>query len=209
MKKKNDISVTKVISIIVTIIVAIIVVALLFSQFYKKTNNNNLKKSDEEDKIIQEIRNTFDVVRERFVINDATIEGYNPVETHTDDNGTEVGTAFDLKNMVISNLGENVTDESKDKISELSLDSFIKDEGQVIELSDGYHVYLSNGDEENEKFITIVYKNSVFNHGMAHYDTENNLVIDKTNNSYPILVAQIRLSNNDFAYYLEPVKSVK
>ena len=86
---------------------------------------------------------------------------------------------------------------------------FIKDEGQVVELSDGYHVYLSNGEEENEKFITIVYKDSVFEHGMAHYDTENNLVIDKTNDTYPVLVAQIRLSNDDVAYYLEPVKSVK
>ena len=44
---------------------------------------------------------------------------------------------------------------------------------------------------------------------MAHYDTENNLVIDKTNDTYPVLVAQIRLSNDDVAYYLEPVKSVK
>ena len=112
--------------------------------------------------------------------------------------------------MIISSLGENTVDESKDNvIDHFSLDMFIKDEGQVVELSDGYHVYLSNGEEENEKFITIVYKDSVFEHGMAHYDTENNLVIDKTNDTYPVLVAQIRLSNDDVAYYLEPVKSVK
>ena len=213
MKKTIGISATKVI----LIIVAILIVVLLVPQLYRKINNNssennkNLSEnSKREDEIIQNIRSAFDTIREKFIINEATIEGYQPVETHTNDEGVETGTAFDLKNMIISSLGENTVDESKDNvIDHFSLDMFIKDEGQVVELSDGYHVYLSNGEEENEKFITIVYIDSVFEHGMAHYDTENNLVIDKTNDTYPVLVAQIRLSNDDVAYYLEPVKSVK
>lgn len=214
MKKKTiGISATK----LILIIVAIIIVALLVPQFFKKSNKNSLvnnknatENSTKEDEIIQSIRKAFDTAREEFVINNATIEGYQPIETHTKEDGVEVGTAFDLKNTVISSFGDvTVTDESKDEVSELSLDMFIKDEGQIVELSDGYHVYLSNGNEENEKFITIVYKDSIFSHGMAHYDTENNLVIDSTNGSYPILVAQIRLSDTDVAYYLEPVKSIK
>ena len=213
MKKTIGISATKVI----LIIVAILIVVLLVPQLYRKINNNssennkNLSEnSKREDEIIQNIRSAFDTIREKFIINEATIEGYQPVETHTNDEGVETGTAFDLKNMIISSLGENTVDESKDNvIDHFSLDMFIKDEGQVVELSDGYHVYLSNGEEENEKFIAIVYKDSTFSHGMAHYDTENNLVIDSTNGSYPILVAQIRLSDTDVAYYLEPVKSVK
>lgn len=44
---------------------------------------------------------------------------------------------------------------------------------------------------------------------MAYYDTENNITADTTDNLYPILVAQIRLSENDFSYYLEPMKSIK
>ena len=213
MKKTIGISATKVL----LIIVAILIVVLLVPQLYRKINNNssennkNLSEnSKREDEIIQNIRSAFDTIREKFIINEATIEGYQPVETHTNDEGVETGTAFDLKNMIISSLGENTVDESKDNvIDHFSLDMFIKDEGQVVELSDGYHVYLSNGNEENEKFITIVYKDLTFSHGMAHYDTENNLVIDSTNGSYPILVAQIRLSDTDVAYYLEPVKSVK
>lgn len=43
---------------------------------------------------------------------------------------------------------------------------------------------------------------------MAYYDTENNLVVDTTYGTYPILVAQIRLTSNDASYYLEPIKSV-
>lgn len=87
-------------------------------------------------------------------------------------------------------------------------ENFHQNGEKISALKDGYHVYLSVGEEENEKFITIIYKDSSFNHGMAHYNTENNLVIDSTGGIYPILVAQIRLSTDNASYYLEPVKSV-
>ena len=77
-----------------------------------------------------------------------------------------------------------------------------------MDITDGYHVYLSNGEVENEKFITIVYKDSTFCHGMAYYDTENNLVSDTTLAYFPVLVAQIRLTADDASYYLEPIKSI-
>src|SRR5699024_9723469 len=96
----------------------------------------------------------------------------------------------------------------KDKTSDLNLDTLKKNEGEFIELEDGYHVYLSNGENQDEKYITIVYVDSSFNHGMAYYDTENNIVVDTTYGTYPIIVAQIRLTSNDASYYLEPIRSV-
>jgi len=195
--------------VVLAIIIAVIVIlAIIFVVAKNKSNetNDRLEKMAKEEEIIQNIRNAFDAGREEFVVNNATIEGYQPSKI---DNGAEINPAIDLKNIVISKLGDKVIDESNDTTTELSLESLQKESGGKVDLSDGYHVYLTNGEDENIKFITIVYKDATFCHGMAYYDTENNIVADTTDNLYPILVAQIRLSENDFSYYLEPMKSVK
>lgn len=195
--------------VVLAIIIAVIVIlAIIFVVAKNKSNetNDRLEKMAKEEEIIQNIRNAFDAGREEFVVNNATIEGYQPSKI---DNGAEINPAIDLKNIVISKLGDKVIDESNDTTTELSLESLQKESGGKVDLSDGYHVYLVNGEDENIKFITIVYKDATFCHGMAYYDTENNIVADTTDNLYPILVAQIRLSENDFSYYLEPMKSVK
>ena len=189
-------------------VVLVVILAIIFVVSKNKSNetNDRLEKMAKEEEIIQNIRNAFDAGREEFVVNNATIEGYQPSKI---DNGAEINPAIDLKNIVISKLGDKVIDESNDTTTELSLESLQKESGGKVDLSDGYHVYLTNGEDENIKFITIVYKDATFCHGMAYYDTENNIVADTTDNLYPILVAQIRLSENDFSYYLEPMKSVK
>lgn len=205
MEKTKGISFKVVLAIIIAVIV---ILAIIFVVSKNKSNetNNRLEKMAKEEEIIQNIRNAFDAGREEFVVNNATIEGYQPSKI---DNGAEINPAIDLKNIVISKLGDKVIDESNDTTTELSLESLQKESGGKVDLSDGYHVYLTNGEDENIKFITIVYKDATFCHGMAYYDTENNIVADTTDNLYPILVAQIRLSENDFSYYLEPMKSVK
>ena len=202
MEKTKGISFKVVLAIIIAVIV---ILAIIFVVAKNKSNetNDRLEKMAKEEEIIQNIRNAFDAGREEFVVNNATIEGYQPSKI---DNGAEINPAIDLKNIVISKLGDKVIDESNDTTTELSLESLQKESGGKVDLSDGYHVYLVNGEDENIKFITIVYKDATFCHGMAYYDTENNIVAD---NLYPILVAQIRLSENDFSYYLEPMKSVK
>lgn len=205
MEKTKGISFKVVLAIIIAVIV---ILAIIFVVAKNKSNETNyrLEKMAKEEEIIQNIRNAFDAGREEFVVNNATIEGYQPSKI---DNGAEINPAIDLKNIVISKLGDKVIDESNDTTTELSLESLQKESGGKVDLSDGYHVYLTNGEDENIKFITIVYKDATFCHGMAYYDTENNIVADTTDNLYPILVAQIRLSENDFSYYLEPMKSVK
>ncbi|HCQ56253.1 MAG TPA: hypothetical protein DIU30_07945 [Clostridiales bacterium] len=205
MEKTKGISFKVVLAIIIAVIV---ILAIIFVVAKNKSNetNDRLEKMAKEEEIIQNIRNAFDAGREEFVVNNATIEGYQPSKI---DNGAEINPAIDLKNIVISKLGDKVIDESNDTTTELSLESLQKESGGKVDLSDGYHVYLVNGEDENIKFITIVYKDATFCHGMAYYDTENNIVADTTDNLYPILVAQIRLSENDFSYYLEPMKSVK
>ena len=205
MEKTKGISFKVVLAIIIAVIV---ILAIIFVVSKNKSNetNDRLEKMAKEEEIIQKIRNAFDAGREEFVVNNATIEGYQPSKI---DNGAEINPAIDLKNIVISKLGDKVIDESNDTTTELSLESLQKESGGKVDLSDGYHVYLTNGEDENIKFITIVYKDATFCHGMAYYDTENNIVADTTDNLYPILVAQIRLSENDFSYYLEPMKSVK
>lgn len=205
MEKTKGISFKVVLAIIIAIIV---ILAIIFVVSKNKSNEtkDRLEKMAKEEEIIQNIRNAFDAGREEFVVNNATIEGYQPSKI---DNGAEINPAIDLKNIVISKLGDKAIDESNDTTTELSLESLQKESGGKIDLSDGYHVYLVNGEDENIKFITIVYKDATFCHGMAYYDTENNIVADTTDNLYPILVAQIRLSENDFSYYLEPMKSVK
>ena len=205
MEKTKGISFKVVLAIIIAVIV---ILAIIFVVAKNKSNetNDRLEKMAKEEEIIQNIRNAFDAGREEFVVNNATIEGYQPSKI---DNGAEINPAIDLKNIVISKLGDKVIDESDDTTTELSLESLQKESGGKVDLSDGYHVYLVNGEDENIKFITIVYKDATFCHGMAYYDTENNIVADTTDNLYPILVAQIRLSENDFSYYLEPMKSVK
>ena len=205
MEKTKGISFKVVLAIIIAVIV---ILAIIFVVSKNKSNetNDRLEKMAKEEEIIQNIRNAFDAGREEFVVNNATIEGYQPSKI---DNGAEINPAIDLKNIVISKLGDKVIDESNDTTTELSLESLQKESGGKVDLSDGYHVYLTNGEDENIKFITIVYKYATFCHGMAYYDTENNIVADTTDNLYPILVAQIRLSENDFSYYLEPMKSVK
>ena len=205
MEKTKGISFKVVLAIIIAVIV---ILAIIFVIKKNKSNetNDRLEKMAKEEEIIQNIRNDFDAGREEFVVNNATIEGYQPSKI---DNGAEINPAIDLKNIVISKLGDKVIDESNDTTTELSLESLQKESGGKVDLSDGYHVYLTNGEDENIKFITIVYKDATFCHGMAYYDTENNIVADTTDNLYPILVAQIRLSENDFSYYLEPMKSVK
>lgn len=205
MEKTEGISFKVVLAIIIAVIV---ILAIIFVVSKNKSNetNDRLEKMAKEEEIIQNIRNAFDAGREEFVVNNATIEGYQPSKI---DNGAEINPAIDLKNIVISKLGDKVIDESNDTTTELSLGSLQKESGGKVDLSDGYHVYLTNGEDENIKFITIVYKDATFCHGMAYYDTENNIVADTTDNLYPILVAQIRLSENDFSYYLEPMKSVK
>ena len=205
MEKTKGISFKVVLAIIIAVIV---ILAIIFVVSKNKSNetNDRLEKMAKEEEIIQNIRNAFDAGREEFVVNNATIEGYQPSKI---DNGAEINPAIDLKNIVISKLGDKVIDESNDTTTELSLESLQKESGGKVDLSDGYHVYLTNGEDENIKFITIVYKDATFCHGMAYYDTENNIVADTTDNLYPILVAQIRLSENDFCYYLEPMKSVK
>ena len=202
MEKTKGISFKVVLAIIIAVIV---ILAIIFVVAKNKSNetNDRLEKMAKEEEIIQNIRNAFDAGREEFVVNNATIEGYQPSKI---DNGAEINPAIDLKNIVISKLGDKVIDESNDTTTELSLESLQKESGGKVDLSDGYHVYLVNGEDENIKFITIVYKDATFCHGMAYYDTENNIVADTL---YPILVAQIRLSENDFSYYLEPMKSVK
>ena len=205
MEKTKGISFKVVLAIIIAVIV---ILAIIFVVAKNKSNetNDRLEKMAKEEEIIQNIRNAFDAGREEFVVNNATIEGYQPSKI---DNGAEINPAIDLKNIVISKLGDKVIDESNDTTTELSLESLQKESGGKVDLSDGYHVYLVNGEDENIRFITIVYKDATFCHGMAYYDTENNIVADTTDNLYPILVAQIRLSENDFSYYLEPMKSVK
>lgn len=205
MEKTKGISFKVVLAIIIAVIV---ILAIIFVVSKNKSNetNDRLEKMAKEEEIIQNIRNAFDAGREEFVVNNATIEGYQPSKI---DNGAEINPAIDLKNIVISKLGDKVIDESNDTTTEISLESLQKESGGKVDLSDGYHVYLTNGEDENIKFITIVYKDATFCHGMAYYDTENNIVADTTDNLYPILVAQIRLSENDFSYYLEPMKSVK
>lgn len=205
MEKTKGISFKVVLAIIIAVIV---ILAIIFVVAKNKSNetNDRLEKMAKEEEIIQNIRNAFDAGREEFVVNNATIEGYQPSKI---DNGAEINPAIDLKNIVISKLGDKVIDESNETTTELSLESLQKESGGKVDLSDGYHVYLVNGEDENIKFITIVYKDATFCHGMAYYDTENNIVADTTDNLYPILVAQIRLSENDFSYYLEPMKSVK
>lgn len=205
MEKTKGISFKVVLAIIIAVIV---ILAIIFVVSKNKSNetNDRLEKMAKEEEIIQNIRNAFDAGREEFVVNNATIEGYQPSKI---DNGAEINPAIDLKNIVISKLGDKVIDESNETTTELSLESLQKESGGKVDLSDGYHVYLVNGEDENIKFITIVYKDATFCHGMAYYDTENNIVADTTDNLYPILVAQIRLSENDFSYYLEPMKSVK
>lgn len=205
MEKTKGISFKVVLAIIIAVIV---ILAIIFVVSKNKSNetNDRLEKMAKEEEIIQNIRNAFDAGREEFVVNNATIEGYQPSKI---DNGAKINPAIDLKNIVISKLGDKVIDESNDTTTELSLESLQKESGGKVDLSDGYHVYLTNGEDENIKFITIVYKDATFCHGMAYYDTENNIVADTTDNLYPILVAQIRLSENDFSYYLEPMKSVK
>ena len=205
MEKTKGISFKVVLAIIIAVIV---ILAIIFVVSKNKSNetNDRLEKMAKEEEIIQNIRNAFDAGREEFVVNNATIEGYQPSKI---DNGAEINPAIDLKNIVISKLGDKVIDESNDTTTELSLESLQKESGGKVDLSDGYHVYLTNGEDENIKFITIVYKDATFCHGMAYYDTENNIVADTTDNLYPILVAKIRLSENDFSYYLEPMKSVK
>ena len=205
MEKTKGISFKVVLAIIIAVIV---ILAIIFVVAKNKSNetNDRLEKMAKEEEIIQNIRNAFDAGREEFVVNNATIEGYQPSKI---DNGAEINPAIELKNIVISKLGDKVIDESNDTTTEFSLESLQKESGGKVDLSDGYHVYLVNGEDENIKFITIVYKDATFCHGMAYYDTENNIVADTTDNLYPILVAQIRLSENDFSYYLEPMKSVK
>lgn len=205
MEKTKGISFKVVLAIIIAVIVILAIIFVVAKNKSNKTNDR-LEKMAKEEEIIQNIRNAFDAGREEFVVNNATIEGYQPSKI---DNGAEINPAIDLKNIVISKLGDKVIDESNDTTTELSLESLQKESGGKVDLSDGYHVYLVNGEDENIKFITIVYKDATFCHGMAYYDTENNIVADTTDNLYPILVAQIRLSENDFSYYLEPMKSVK
>ena len=205
MEKTKGISFKVVLAIIIAVIV-ILAIIFVVSKNKSTVTNDRLEKMAKEEEIIQNIRNAFDAGREEFVVNNATIEGYQPSKI---DNGAEINPAIDLKNIVISKLGDKVIDESNDTTTELSLESLQKESGGKVDLSDGYHVYLTNGEDENIKFITIVYKDATFCHGMAYYDTENNIVADTTDNLYPILVAQIRLSEYDFSYYLEPMKSVK
>ena len=205
MEKTKGISFKVVLAIIIAVIVILAIIFVVSKNKSNETNDRSEKMAKEEE-IIQNIRNAFDAGREEFVVNNATIEGYQPSKI---DNGAEINPAIDLKNIVISKLGDKVIDESNDTTTELSLESLQKESGGKVDLSDGYHVYLTNGEDENIKFITIVYKDATFCHGMAYYDTENNIVADTTDNLYPILVAQIRLSENDFSYYLEPMKSVK
>ena len=205
MEKTKGISFKVVLAIIIAIIVILAIIFVVSKNISNETKDR-LETMAKEEEIIQNIRNAFDAGREEFVVNNATIEGYQPSKI---DNGAEINPAIDLKNIVISKLGDDVIDESNDTTTELSLESLQKESGGKVDLSDGYHVYLTNGEDENIKFITIVYKDATFCHGMAYYDTENNIVADTTDNLYPILVAQIRLSENDFSYYLEPMKSVK
>ena len=175
---------------------------------FKEISDANSELDGLIDEAVEQIENAFNKLREEVIVNVATIDGYQPSNSYIDTDNSEKGNAFDLKNIIVSELGENVIDESKDKISNINLDTFKKNEGEFIELNDGYHVYLSNGEVENEKFITIVYKDSTFCHGMAYYDTENNLVSDTTLAYFPVLVAQIRLTADDASYYLEPIKSI-
>lgn len=203
MKKSKDISLKFLIAIIIAVLVVILVV---FAISKNKDTEQKTEIVSKEEEIIQNIRQAFDAGREKFVINDAIIEGYQPSKIDSD---YENSPAVELKNIVVSALGQNVTDESQNGLSELNLESLKKSNGEKIEIDDGYHVYLVSGEDENEKFIDIIYKDSTFCHGMAYYDTENNITADTTDNLYPILVAQIRLSENDFSYYLEPMKSIK
>ena len=213
MKQKKGIPLIKLVIIIVAIIVAIELIFLVIFKFNQTEKQDEegidiTLTSEKENEVISKIENAFNKLREEVIVNVATIDGYQPSDSYIDTDNSEKGNAFDLKNIIISELGENVIDESKDKISNINLDTFKKNEGEFIELNDGYHVYLSNGETQDEKYITIVYVDSSFNHGMAYYDTENNLVVDTTYGTYPILVAQIRLTSNDASYYLEPIKSV-
>ncbi len=213
MKQKKGIPLIKLVIIIVAIIVAIEIVFLIIFKINqdKEPNSDDVDitlTSEKENEVISKIETAFDKLREQVIVNVATIDGYQPSNSYIDTDNSEKGNAFDLKNIIISELGENVIDESKDKTSDLNLDTLKKNEGEFIELEDGYHVYLSNGENQDEKYITIVYVDSSFNHGMAYYDTENNLVVDTTYGTYPIIVAQIRLTSNDASYYLEPIRSV-
>ena len=213
MKQKKGIPLIKLVIIIVAIIVAIELIFLVIFKFNQTEKQDEegidiTLTSEKENEVISKIENAFNKLREEVIVNVATIDGYQPSNSYIDTDNSEKGNAFNLKNIIVSELGENVIDESKDKISNINLDTFKKNEGEFIELNDGYHVYLSNGETQDEKYITIVYVDSSFNHGMAYYDTENNLVVDTTYGTYPILVAQIRLTSNDASYYLEPIKSV-
>lgn len=223
MKKQNGITLIKLVIAIIIVILVVGFATLGIAKFikWKKTGDSSLEGNDndttkistelstKEDEIIQTIRDAFNALREEAVVKMAFNEGYQPSDSEKGEGNIETGNAVELKNIIVSKLGENVVDESKESLSEINLEEFHQDGEKISALKNGYHVYLSVGEEENEKFITIIYKDSSFNHGMAHYDTENNLVTETSNGTYPILVAQIRLSADDASYYLEPVKSVK
>ena len=119
MEKTKGISFKVVLAIIIAVIV---ILAIIFVVSKNKSNetNDRLEKMAKEEEIIQNIRNAFDAGREEFVVNNATIEGYQPSKI---DNGAEINPAIDLKNIVISKLGDKVIDESNDTTTELSLES--------------------------------------------------------------------------------------
>ena len=162
MKQKKGIPLIKLVIIIVAIIVAIELIFLVIFKFNQTEKQDEegidiTLTSEKENEVISKIENAFNKLREEVIVNVATIDGYQPSNSYIDTDNSEKGNAFDLKNIIVSELGENVIDESKDKISNINLDTFKKNEGEFIELNDGYHVYLSNGENQDEKYITIVY----------------------------------------------------
>ena len=133
MEKTKGISFKVVLAIIIAVIVILAIIFVVAKNKSNKTNDR-LEKMAKEEEIIQNIRNAFDAGREEFVVNNATIEGYQPSKI---DNGAEINPAIDLKNIVISKLGDKVIDESNDTTTELSLESLQKESGGKVDLSDG------------------------------------------------------------------------
>ena len=131
MKQKKGIPLIKLVIIIVAIIVAIELIFLVIFKFNqtKKQDEEGIDitlTSEKENEVISKIENAFNKLREEVIVNVATIDGYQPSNSYIDTDNSEKGNAFDLKNIIVSELGENVIDESKDKISNINLDTFKK-----------------------------------------------------------------------------------
>ena len=112
MKKTKAISFKTALLIVVIVIVAIMLIVFSFlkkpQSETKKPSSSSSNVSSKEDEVIQNIRNAFDAVREEFVVNQATIDGYQPSSFESNSDGVGEGTSLELKYFIISKLVDNL-----------------------------------------------------------------------------------------------------